>query len=261
MTTTKLTGPLNKRDERTQQLLRWTPWLSWALLTFAPPLFFLFFYFTSAEDAAVYLLLAMTSMVLGSASGLIVAIALLFYRRRWAGQLRERLAVDGITARKLPWFTSELTAVERRVLKRMQRQSPALADAYCETLAVRLNATRVVATASRELLSVRQQMNRATRINGADTSSLLQELQLDRARLETIKGEGRRNLAQAETRLQTIEAAAGRGTGWSETSLLLQRLDEGNSNLPLALEAARIEQQIREDTEREMRDSKRHSQT
>jgi len=253
MTTTTPTAQLNKGDEKTDKLLRWTPWFSWALLTLAPPLFFLFFYFTATEDTAIYLLLAMTSMALGSASGLIVAIALLFYRGHWRKGLRERLAADGITAREIPWFISQLTTVERRALQQIRRQSPALADAYCETLALRLNASRVVATANRELLSVRQQINRATRIKGADTSALLQDLELDRERLETIKSEGRRNLGQAETRLQTIEAAASRGSGWSETNLLLQRLDEGNNNPPLALETARMEQQIRQDTEREMR--------
>lgn len=256
MTTTTVISQLNKSDERTDLLLRWTPWLSWALLTLAPSLFFLFFYFTATEDTAVYLLLAMTSIALGSAIGFIVAIALLFYRRHWRKGLRERLAADGITAREIPWFMSELTTVERRALQQIRRQSPALADAYCETLALRLNASRVVATAGRELLFVRQQMNRATRIKGADTSALLQDLELDRARLETIKSEGHRNLGQAETRLQTIEAAASRGSGWSETNLLLQRLDEGNNNPPLALETARLEQQIRQDTDRELRELK-----
>lgn len=256
MTTNTPTGQLTKSDERTDKLLRWTPWLSWILLTVAPSLFFLFFYFTATEDNAVYLLLALTSMALGSAIGLIVAIALLFYRRYWRKGLRERLAADGITAREIPWFMSELTTMERRALQQIRRQSPALADAYCETLALRLNASRVVATAGRELLFVRQHINRATQIKGADTSALLQDLQQDRARLETIKSDGRRNLAQAETRLQTIEAAASRGSGWAETNLMLQRLDEGNNNPPLALETARIEQQIRQDTDRELRESK-----
>ena len=237
--------------------MRWAPWFSLGLLMFAPTLFFLFFYFASAADAAVYLLLAMTSLVLGSATGLIVAIAFLFYRRHWAAGLRERLAADGITANEIPWFIGELTSVERRALKQIQQQSPLLADAYCETLAIRLNATRVVTAARRELLQVRQRTNRATRIQLADTSALLQDLQQDRDRLENVQAEGQRSLSEAEARLQTIEAAASRGSGWAETNYLLQRLNQGHANVPVALEAARIEQQIREDTEREMRDSPR----
>jgi len=254
--TTKSIGQITKSDERTDKLLRWAPWVSWVLLTIAPPLFFLFFYFTAAEDAAVYMLLALTSLALGSASGLIVAIALLFYRRHWAKGLRERLAADGITAREIPWFMSELTPVERRVLRQIQRQSASLADAYCETLALRLNASRVVTTANRELLAVQQRINRAARIQGAEAAALLQDLELDRGHLESLKGAARRNLGRVETRLQTIEAAASRGSGWSETNLLLERLDEGNNNPPMALQAALLEQQIRQDTDRELRESK-----
>ncbi|MEO8433979.1 MAG: hypothetical protein ABI596_03730 [Pyrinomonadaceae bacterium] len=250
------TGKISAGDRRTAAILNWAPWVSVALLTLAPTLFFLFFYFTSAEEAAVYLLLAMTSLVLGSASGLIVAIALLFYRRYWAGRLRERLAADGITAGEVPWFSSELTSVERRALKQMQEHSPALADAYCETLAIRLNASRVVAGARRELLQVQQRLNRATNIQGADTSALLQDLQLDRARLEGIKREGQGSLSEAEARLQTIEATAGRGSDWATTNYMLQRLNEGKTNVPMALESARLEQQIREDTERELREQR-----
>ena len=248
------TGKISPGDLRTATLLNWAPWVSVGLFTLAPTLFFLYFYFTSAQDAAFYLLMAMTSLVLGSASGLIVAIALLFYRRQWAGRLRERLAADGITAGEVPWFSSELTPVERRALKQMQRHSPALADAYCETLAIRLNASRVVAGARRELLQVRQRINRATNIQGADTSALLQDLQLDQARLEGIKREGQRSLSEAEARLQTIEATAGRGSDWAKTNYMLQRLNEGKTNVPMALENARLEQQIREDTDRELRE-------
>jgi hypothetical protein len=250
-------GQLTRKEERMQKLLQWTPWCAWLLLTIAPPLFFLFFYFTAVEDAAVYMLLALTSMALGSASGLIVAIALLFYRRQWTARLRERLAADGITAREIPFFTSELTGLERRVLKQMKSHSPLLADAYCETLALRLNATRIVSKANRQLQTVRQQINRASRITGADASTLLKELELDQSRLQTLQDAGRRNLAEVETRLQTIEAAATRGAGWPEANLVRQRLDEGTSHPPLALETARLEQQAREDVESEMREVKR----
>ena len=250
------TGKISASDQRKATLLNWAPWLSVALMTLAPTLFFLFFYFKSAEEAAFYLLMAIASLVLGSASGLIVAIGFLFYRRHWAGKLRERLAADGITAREVPWFSSELTPVERKALKQIQQHSPALADAYCETLAIRLNASRVISGARRELLQVQQRINRATNIQGADTAALLQDLQVDRDRLEGIKREGQRSLSEAEARLQTIEATAGRGSDWAKTNYMLQRLNEGKSNVPMALESARLEQQIREDTERELREQR-----
>src|SRR5438445_437978 len=60
-------------------------------------------------------------------------------------------------------------------------------------------------------------------------------------------------LNQAQTRLQMIEAAASRGASWSETSYMLQRLDEGQRNVPLGLESMREQQRLLEDAERELR--------
>ena len=68
---------------------------------------------------------------------------------------------------------------------------------------------------------------------------LLGDLRHDRARLESIKREGTSRLDQAHARLQTIEAAASRGASWTETNYMLQRLDEGQRHVPLALESAR----------------------
>ena len=78
---------------------------------------------------------------------------------------------------------------------------------------------------------------------------LLEELGRDRTRLENLKQEGASRRAEAEARLQMIEAAASRGASWAETNFMLQRLDEGRKNLPLGLENERARQQLREDTE------------
>ena len=82
---------------------------------------------------------------------------------------------------------------------------------------------------------------------------LLKELQGDRARLEALKQQGSSRRAEAEARLQMIEAAASRGASWAETNYMLQRLDEGRKHLPLGLETARAEQQLREDMDSELR--------
>ena len=82
---------------------------------------------------------------------------------------------------------------------------------------------------------------------------LIEELARDRARLDSLKLEGASRRAEAEARLQMIEAAASRGASWDETNYMLQRLDEGRKYVPLALENAREEQQLREDTRRELR--------
>jgi hypothetical protein len=71
--------------------------------------------------------------------------------------------------------------------------------------------------------------------------------------LDSLKQEGASRRAEAEARLQMIEAAASRGASWAETNYMLQRLDEGRKHVPLALENAREEQQLREDTQRELR--------
>jgi hypothetical protein len=82
---------------------------------------------------------------------------------------------------------------------------------------------------------------------------LIEELGRDRARLEVVKQEAASRRAEAEARLQMIEAAASRGAGWAETNYMLQRLDQGRKHLPLGLENARAEQELREDAERELR--------
>jgi hypothetical protein len=243
------------RDRFVASLLRVAPWLSFFLLALPAPLFFLLLYLTNASgEAAVYMLLALSSLAIGSIAGLIAVIILLLYRRRWARQMRNKLAADGITADELSWFMTELTTSERRALKEMERQNPLLADAYRETLAQRLTATRVVATAKRDLLSVNRRLNRVAYLKDVDTTALLEELRADRERLERARQEGIERRAEADARLQTIEAAASRGASWTEMNFALQRLNAAREHIPLGLEAARLEQQSREDVAREVRE-------
>src|SRR5438132_13736195 len=92
-------GKLSSRDARAAYLLKWVPWLAFFLVSLPLPLiFFMLFVATAAPDAAVYLLLALTSLGLGSVMGFMAVIFLLIYRRRWYGKLRDKLAADGITA-------------------------------------------------------------------------------------------------------------------------------------------------------------------
>ena len=146
------------------------------------------------------------------------------------------MASDGITADEIDWFFSDLSKDEKRALKSMEDQQPLLADAYRETIALRLNATRLGSSARRELLLVERRISRARYLNSPDTKVLLEELNRDRVRLEQLKQEGASRRAEAEARLQMIEAAASRGASWAETSFMLQRLDEGRKNIPLGLE-------------------------
>lgn len=246
---------LTPRDRMTMRVLRYAPWLSFLLLALpAPVIFFLYYLMTSTTaDAVILLFMIMASLVAGTALGLVAVFIILLYRKRWRKRVRERLAADGITADELDWFTAELTSAEREALKSVEAQNPLLADAYRETLAARLTATRVLTSAKRELLSVERRLNRATHLQGADTRGLQEELRADRVRLERVRDEGAAYLAEVQARLQTIEATASRGASFAETDMALKRLGSLRERMPLALESARLEQQARFEIEEEMR--------
>jgi len=241
-------GKLTAREKRAARLWKTGPWLAGAGIAALPPAALLLTYLLSGFSS-LFLVLTITSVPFSLITAVLVMLILVLFRRRWAGQFRDRLASDGITADEVGYFVSELTGGERKALREMEKRQPLLADAYRETLALRLNATRLTASARRNLLQVERRINRARYLNAPDTSVLLEELARDRTRLERLKQEGASRRAEAEARLQMIEAAASRGASWAETNYMLQRLDEGRKNLPLGLEHARAEQELREDME------------
>jgi hypothetical protein len=243
---------LTVREKKTARAWQMAPWLALPAITLVPPAAFLLAYLLSGA-ATLYLVLAVTSIPFALIAAIIVTLVILFFRRRWARQFRDHLASDGITADEVGFFLSELTVGEKRALKEMEKKQPLLADAYRETLALRLNASRLTSRARRDLLLVERRINRARYLDAPDTAVLIEELGRDQARLDALKQEGASRRAEAEARLQMIEAAASRGASWAETNYMLQRLDEGRKHLPLALENERVEQQLREDTARELR--------
>ncbi|HWP55144.1 MAG TPA: hypothetical protein VN476_13520 [Pyrinomonadaceae bacterium] len=245
-------GKLTAREKRIARLWKTAPWLALAGVTLTPPAV-LFLAYLISGFSPLFLVFALTSAPFSLIAAIIVTLALLFLRRRWARDFRDRLASDGVTADEVGFFLSELTSGERKALREMEARQPLLADAYRETLALRLNASRLTASARRDLLQVERRINRARYLNASDTSVLLEELDRDRTRLAKLKQEGAARRAEAEARLQMIEAAASRGASWTETNYMLQRLDEGRKNLPLGLENERAEQQLREDVQRELR--------
>jgi hypothetical protein len=241
-------GRLTAREIRLARIWQTTPWLALGAVTVVPPALLLLVYALSGFSP-VFLVLAITSAPASLIIAVVVALFLLMYRRRWTRNLRERLASDGITADEVGFFLNELTSGERRSLREMEKKQPLLADAYRETLALRLNASRLTTRARRDLRQVERRINRARYLNAPDTSVLLDELARDRERLERLKQEGSSRRAEAEAQLQMIEAAASRGASWAETNYMLQRLDEGRKHLPMGLETSRAEQQLREETE------------
>jgi len=245
-------GKLTAREKRLARIWQTAPWLALAGVTVVPPALLLLVYALSGFSP-LFLVLAITSAPISLVIAVISAVFLLMYRRRWTRDLRDRLASDGITADEVGFFLHELTSGERRSLREMEKKQALLADAYRETLALRLNATRLTNRARRDLLQVERRINRARYLNAPDTSVLLDELSRDRQRLDQLKQEGSSRRAEAEARLQMIEAAASRGASWAETNYMLQRLNEGRKHLPIGLETTRAEQQLREETDRELR--------
>jgi hypothetical protein len=246
-------GKIKHSDERTARVLAWTPWLSFILATLPLPVIFLLLFAAAAttDSAAIYLLLSFVSLGAGLVVGLLLLILLVLYRRRWQARLRDRLATDGITANEVPWFSAELASEERTVWSELKQKNAMLADAYCETLAARLTATRIVARSRGAILKVERQISRTRNLVGVDTSALLNDLHSDRQRFDLIRSEATVRLSEAKARLQTIEAAANRSLSQSETELMLRRLTAAQEQFPLALEMLNLEQESLGETKTE----------
>ena len=238
-------GKLSGKDATTARLLKIAPWIALLAASLPAPLVFLVLFLaaTATETAAVYLLLAGLSLVFGFALGLVIAALLLIYRRSWLAKLRDRLASDGITANEVVWFRSELTSAERKALAEMEESNPLLADAYLETMANRLTASRIIARSKREMLKVERQLNRARMLRTQESQSLQQDLMADREGLEHLRQQATEHLEKAKTRLQVIEATANRKLNEGETELMMQRLGSAQDQLPLVLEMAQFEQE------------------
>jgi len=238
-------GKLSGKDATTARLLKVAPWIALAATSLPAPLVFLvlFLMATATDSAAIYFLLAGLSLTLGFALGVVIAALLLLYRRRWLSKLRDRLASDGITANEVAWFRSELTSAERASLAEIQQSNPLLADAYLETLANRLTASRIIARSKREMLRVERQINRARTLKTPEAASLQKELAADHDRLQQLQQQANEHLAKAKTRLQVIEATAMRRLNDGETEMMMQRLGNAQDQLPLVLEMAQLEHQ------------------
>ena len=65
-----------------------------------------------------------------------------------------------------------------------------------------------------------------------------------------IHDEAKEMLAEAESRMAMIEAAASRSGGLADNELALKKLTARANELPLALEAAKVADEIREELEK-----------
>lgn len=253
MVPTQSEGKITTRDQTMARVVTWLPWLTFFAVSLPAPIIFLVLFFASntTEAAALYLFLTVLGAAIGIGAAIVLLLGLLIYRKQWSKKLRDRLALDGITASEVPWFLPELTTAERQALKQMQRRSPLLADAYCEILATRLMATRLITRTKRDLLLVERRLNRLALIQGADTTVLRNELREDQVRLGNARKEATARLAETQARMQMIEAAASRDLSHGDTYAMLQRLTAAQEHLPLAIEIAQLERHALSEAEQE----------
>lgn len=195
---------------------------------------------TSPAFAISSLFVGFVLSVIGLVIGLGIS-AFTFYRHQeWSKQMRERIAATGIGAGEIEWFRKELKPSEKRALKSLKAADPLIEDAYRETLASRLTATRIVRSSRKELQSVKRREQKLKSLKPENAKRFLEELAADNEKIGSIHNEAKQMLAEAESRLEMIEAAASRGGNFADTEVALKKLAARASQLPLALEAARI---------------------
>jgi hypothetical protein len=224
------------------------------VLTVLPALVFtgLFILFASNPGAAISLVFfGVLSTIIGLVIGLAITGLLVYRHTNWTKQMRERIAADGIRAEEIGWFTKEMKGSERKSLKAMAAADPLLEDAFRETLASRLTATRIVKSSKRELLLAQRRQAKLKYLKSENSENFLEEIKKDIDKLSSINTEAKQMLAEAETRMQMIEAAATRGTNMADSELALKKLTARTTELPLALESARMEDEIRKELEKE----------
>ena len=213
--------------------------LTLILAPLAPPSAFVVFFFGAVVT------------VLGLLIGLGFTGFFVHKRGRWLREMRELIAADGIRAEEIGWFTNELKAAEKRALKAVEARDLLLGDAYRETLASRLTATRILRSSKRELMLARKREGKVKMLKSDRRGEFLSEISRDIEKVSGIRDEASLMLAEAEARLQMIEAAATRGGSLADSELALKKLSARTKELPLALESARMSEEIRLELEAE----------
>lgn len=238
-------------DRRKIFFYRYAPWTI-PVFTALPFIAFFGVLFTMATNpatAAFYLTSLVLSALLGLIFGVIISFWLVYKGRKFSRILRERIAADGVKASEIEYFTNELSVEDCRTLREMNLTNKLLADAYRETLASKLTALRILNNTRNELLLVGKRENRLKYMKNDATTELLAELKDDRTRLENVKNEAESLRIEAEMRQQKIEAASRRGGVFADNELALQKLIARTEQLPLALEALKMEEDLRKELE------------
>lgn len=209
------------------------------LLPMAPPV------------AVVVLFVGIVVTVVGFLAGMFTMGLLVHRRTKWTKEMRERIAAHGIGAEEIGWFMHELKSSEKRALRSIEGRDLLLGDAYRETLASRLTATRIVRSSKKELLLAKRRQNSLKQLKAANSDGFREEIQRDIEKVSSIHDDAKTMLAESEARLQMIEAAAARGGSLADNELALKKLAARRNELPLALESAKMTDEIRAELEKE----------
>lgn len=230
-----------------------------ALLTIIPFLITMLLFLATTGGppaAAAVLFLGLIATGFGLVVGSTISGIMFVRHSRWTREMRERIAIDGIKASEIHWFRNELKPVEKRALKAMSAADALLADAYMETLASRLTATRVLKTTRREMSEAKSRLNSVSRSRSTRVADIRSAIESDLDHMIRINGEAKDMLDEAESRLRLIETTAARKGTLAGSELALKRLSGQAEQLPLALEAARESDKFKVDIEREFAEEK-----
>ncbi len=213
---------------------------------------------TTPPLAATFFFLSFISLIVGFVIGLIGSGGMLYHRSKWLADVREKIAYDGIKAQEIDWFRHELTTTEKKALKEVEKRDLLLGDAFRDTLAARLTSTRIKKATNKELMLVKRQQNKLKFLKSENAETLKKDLDEDIVKLQKIKDEAEAMNIEAQTRLQMIESAARRGD-LADTELALKKLSARTADLPLALESAKMTEEIRRELEAELEESDREA--
>lgn len=224
------------------------------LLTFVPALITLVLMLLAASGppaAAVILFFGLIATTIGFVAGVVTALILTYRRSVWTKDMREKIAADGIRASEIDWFWGEMKPSEKRALRAVEARDLLLGDAYRETLASRLTATRILKSSKKELLLSKRRENSLRQLKSPRAGEFRATIQSDIEKISKINDEAKLMLVEAESRLQMIEAAASRAGGLADNELALKKLTARAAELPLALESAKMTDEIRLELEKE----------
>ena len=243
---------ISPREYARGRNLKAAAWLSPFVLTIpiaVITLILVFFLAASPPVAATMLFLGFIATVAALVAGLIFSGVFSYRYSKWKDEMRERIALDGIKAEEIDWFQREIKPAEKRALREISANDELLADAYRETLASRLTATRIVRSSRKELMLTERRQQKLRSVHVTHSSEFQSQIQKDLEKLSGINSDAKQMLAEAESRLQMIEAAAMRGGSLAGSEVALKKLAARASELPLAMEAARMHQEAVEELE------------